>query len=254
MGVLMMALASCVRAAPTTDDEEILQPRQTRGLVLRSWRNAQQQQQQQTEQGADKDPSTKMAESILSQPKEAMVLAGLPISMRLVLLQRLAAHDKRTPNGRAFLGMRGKKSGSFWSDQEEENLMDMAAALDSSADVYGPVPQKKKVERFLGMRGKKMSEGSNDLAIPDFYPNWRERYVFQQPFQQGASKKRAPSSNSFMGMRGKRSGWTMPVDEDYELNKEEDVGEEQPVAGSKIPPRYEERSSTFSISLTPKTL
>ena len=229
-----MAFVSYRAAAMTTDDEEIM-PRQTRGLVLRSWRNA-----QQTEQAGEK--KAKMVESIQSQPKEAMVFAGLPISMRLVLLQRLVAHDKRTPNSKAFLGMRGKKSSSFWRQQEDDdkNLMDVTAALDGSPyDVYSPVPQKKKVERFLGMRGKKMSDVSTDQAGPVFFPNWGERYIFQQPFQQVGSKKRAPSSNSFMGMRGKRSGWS--VDEDYELPKEDAV-EDQQIPDSKISPSYVPRS------------
>lgn len=245
----MMAFACCRSVGVgTTDDDDMITPRKTRGLVLRSWRGAQQTEQQLAEKSP---PSPRVIEPILPSPREAMVLAGLPISMRLALLQRLTGYDKRTPNSKAFLGMRGKKS-SIWSTednaQKEEDLPDSllleSGEGDNSDDdldalLYGHVPEKKK-ERFLGMRGKKMSDGPSDpLADPVALPYWRERYVFQQPFQQVVSKKRAPSSNSFMGMRGKRSDSTKPI-EDNNL-ADEHVGREESFIGSPIPPRYEER-------------
>lgn len=205
MGVLMMVFAYCRAAEVTTDDDELM-ARQTRGLVLRSWRNS----QQQAEQSADKNLSTKMVDPNLPTPKEAMVFSGLPISMKLVLLQRLAGYDKRTPNSRAFLGMRGKKSSSTQGNVQEDNQLDAEGSSegDKIGDLqfYGLVAEKRKMhgDKFLGMRGKKMVNGFTAGAA--FIPNWRERYVYQQPFQ----KKRAPSSNSFMGMRGKRSEVVMP--------------------------------------------
>ncbi|KAK4008638.1 hypothetical protein OUZ56_013771 [Daphnia magna] len=235
MGVLMMVFAYCRASAGevTTDDDEIM-ARQTRGLVLRSWRNS----QQQAEQSSDKNPSSKVPDPILPMPKEAMVFSGLPISMKLVLLQRLAGYDKRTPNSRAFLGMRGKKSSSSQDNaqkEEEDNQPDMEGSSegDKIADLefYGLVPEKRKMhgEKFLGMRGKKMANGL--AAGTAFIPNWRERYVYQQPFQ----KKREPSSNSFMGMRGKRSEAVIPT---VVLFNED----EQPIADSKISHRlFQER-------------
>lgn len=236
----MMAFATCWAATPAMDDDATLMARQTRGLVLRSWRGAQQTEHQATE----KNPPPKLIEPILPSPREAMVLAGLPISMRLVLLQRLTGYDKRTPNSKAFLGMRGKKN-SFWpvteDDAQEEEVPEWQGsseggnADDLEALLYGHVPEKKK-EKFLGMRGKKLSiQRSVDPETESAaVPYWRERNVFQQPFQQVVSKKRAPSSNSFMGMRGKRSG--LVTMEDKQL-----AGQEQPVTGSKLSPRYDER-------------
>lgn len=240
MGVLMAVLAYCQpaygAATAVTDDDELM-ARQTRGLVLRSWRNA----QQQTDPSADKTPSAKVAEPILASQKEAMVFNGLPISMRLVLLQHLAGYDKRTPNSRAFLGMRGKKSSPPGADalMMEDNQLDDASGWpqgDILPDTYyfGPAPQKKKMhgEKFLGMRGKKMMNG---LAYGTaFIPNWRERYIYQEPFE----KKRAPSSNSFMGMRGKRSESTTPTPNDYQFfNDDIIVDEELPDVDSKVSPR-----------------
>jgi hypothetical protein len=238
MGVLWMTVfAYCqpasAAATTVTDDDEPM-ARQTRGLVLRSWRNA----QQQTEHSADKNPSTKVAEPNLPTQKEPMVFSGLPISMRLVLLQHLAGYDKRTPNSRAFLGMRGKKSSPPVNALMEDNQLDDASGL-SEGDIlpdtyyFGPVPTKKKMhgEKFLGMRGKKMMNGLADGTA--FIPNWRERYIYQEPFQ----KKRAPSSNSFMGMRGKRSEPTLSPNDYQFFNDDNTVDGEQPDVDSKVSPR-----------------
>lgn len=237
IGVLMMAFATCWAATTEMDNDATMMSRQTRGLVLRSWRGAQHTENQ----GTEKNPPTKSIEPIKPSPREAMVLAGLPISMRLVLLQRLTGYDKRTPNSKAFLGMRGKKS-SFWpaTEVQEEELPELQGSSEngnSNSDdleqlLYGHVPEKKK-EKFLGMRGKKVVDPQME---PVALPYWRERNVFQQPFQQVNSKKRAPSSNSFMGMRGKRSGLV----EDKHL-PDKKTGQEQPVNGSKFSPRYDER-------------
>lgn len=263
MGVLLMVFAYCqpasAAATAATDDDEMM-TRQTRGLVLRSWRNAQQQQTepQQQQNSADKNPSAKVAaEPILPPPKEAIVFSGLPISMRLVLLQHLAGYDKRTPNSRAFLGMRGKKSSPTLQGDAlmEDNQVDDASRLsegDNISDLYffGPVPQKKKMnsEKFLGMRGKKMMNGLADGTA--IIPNWRERYIYQEPFQ----KKRAPSSNSFMGMRGKRSESAMSMS-DYQFYDDDDNvvdKEQQPDVDFKDSSlhRYQERLKKKSENFT----
>jgi hypothetical protein len=125
--------------------------------------------------------------------------------MRLVLLQRLTGYDKRTPNGKSFLGMRGKKMGAITDpltklQHEEEQQEDYSSQLKSSDEAddesnYYTVPDKKK-EKFLGMRGKKeygtLTDNNNYLML-------------RQLQQMAESKKRVPSSNAFMGVRGKRS-------------------------------------------------
>ena len=228
MGILMMAFARCQATATVNliDDDEEPMLRQSRGLVLRSWRSANLQGDQ---------PAGLPSQKVLAeQHREPPLLYGLPFSMKFALLQRLAGHDKRTPNSKAFLGMRGKKS---WND--ETNLLgDISSSAEG--DLYDHVPEKKKIngERFLGMRGKKADDDGTAGLL-------HERFVFQQqPFQQqGISKKRAPSSNSFMGMRGKRSAWTMmPIDYDYQLPNEQDAVAEE-TGSSEIPPSSAERFS-----------
>ena len=117
--------------------------------------------------------------------------------------------------------MRGKKSSPTLQGDAlmEDNQMDDASRMSegdniSDLEFFGLVPQKKKMN-FLGMRGKKMMNGLADGTA--FIPNWRERYIYQEPFQ----KKRAPSSNSFMGMRGKRSESAMSMS-DYQFYDDDD--------------------------------
>ena len=189
MVAFILLLAVTVMAAEdltSNPDEESL-GRETRGLLLRSWRNAQ--------QPAKMDQKANKPEALLSpgplhriSSQTSNLLAGLPVSMKLVLLQRLTGHDKRTPNNKAFLGMRGKKN-FYPSSQEEDSVADYYPS--EWADDEGSVQEDQSYPR-----AKKMRPSGLD----------RERQL-QALFDQGGSK-RAPSANSFMGMRGKRSDWT----------------------------------------------
>lgn len=248
MGVLMVAFACC-RATATAGDDQVLS-RHRRGLVLRSWRGV--QHQHQSDDSDERITLPKIVEPILPSSRDAMVLAGLPISMKLVLLQRLTGYDKRTPNGKAFLGMRGKKNSILAAEedaiQEELNAPDSSGSSELNeydADVFAQVPEKKKMhsEKFLGMRGKKMADsstlGANNQG--ERLANYRERYLYQQPMADLMGKKRAPSSHSFMGMRGKRSARASRLEND---RQEETEVETQP--DSETVPRYQERLANHS--------
>lgn len=197
--VILLAAVMATNDVTNNPDEESF-GRQTRGLLLRSWRNI--QQQQQSPQMDDNKQGAVKAEPLLSPGPlhrdpipAANLLAGLPVSMKLVLLQRLTGHDKRTPNNKAFLGMRGKKSFYPSSSQEEDSVGDYYPAEWAEDEWPGEEDQSYP-------RAKKMR--------PSGVPKERE---LQAIFEQVGGNKRAPSVHSFLGMRGKRSGWTEEADE-----------------------------------------
>ena len=184
------------------DDDEPMDARQTRGIFLRSWRNVQQKQQpdDQEQQQENKNSEPILSPVPLHRDLTSHILSGMSAPMRLVLLQRLTGYDKRTPSGKSFLGMRGKKMDAINNQlklQHEEEQEDYSSQLKSSDEDdesnYYTVPDKKK-EKFLGMRGKKEYGSDNS------------NYLLRQLQQMAESKKRVPSSNAFMGVRGKRSG------------------------------------------------
>lgn len=195
MGALLVlnVIVGCIATADDMkpDDQESLD-RQSRGILLRSWRSVQQLDQQKQpllQQKLNKASWDKgEAASLLSpgpmhRETAGSLLAGLPVSMKLVLLQRLTGHDKRAPNSKAFLGMRGKKDINSWSDDDRYDQDDQDEWEDAS-------------------RYKKRASA-------------KERDLIQQYIDQIGGIKRAPSTNSFLGMRGKRSGGWMIHKDDY---------------------------------------
>lgn len=204
--ILVVTIIGCkADTGSTQGDTDEPMDRQSRGLLLRSWRNAQNKQQQQEQDAAESQENKKLTENNILSPGPlhrdltSHILAGMSAPMRLVLLQRLTGYDKRTPNGKSFLGMRGKKMDPSYQPQEEMGEIE-EEPLESSGEDYGfntyTVPDKKK-EKFLGMRGKKatmLNEAANN-----------NNYLLRQLQQMAESKKRVPSSNAFMGVRGKRS-------------------------------------------------
>ncbi len=195
---LQVMLANCGVIPEDKSDKEALD-RHSRGLVLRSWRNAHQVDDQQSNSKVlDSTKGNNMLthgalhrDLIGGSTSSGNFLSNLPVSMKLMLLQRLTGHDKRTPNSKAFMGMRGKKADvSYWTSQEDADVDDWSAA---SAEESNQLPDQQSVGRISK---KMMPVGSSA----------QERQLIQQYMEQMAGMKRAPSSNSFMGMRGKRSG------------------------------------------------
>lgn len=195
---LQVMLASCGVIPEDKSDKEALD-RHSRGLVLRSWRNAHQVDDQQSN---SKVLDSTKGNNMLTQgalhrdliggsaASSGNFLSNLPVSMKLMLLQRLTGHDKRTPNSKAFMGMRGKKADvNYWTSQED--------AEDWSAGSAEEPIQQLPDQQSVGRISKKMMPVGSSA---------QERQLIQQYMEQMAGMKRAPSSNSFMGMRGKRSG------------------------------------------------
>lgn len=124
--------------------------------------------------------------------------ALLIISLSLIAVVLCAPEEspKRAPSG--FLGVRGKKSSGFTSDESYNDVIDKRAPAMGFQGVRGKKDdedvgygKRAPVMGFQGVRGKKDSD-------------------FQQEALQELLEKRAPSMG-FMGMRGKKD----PMDFDY---------------------------------------
>ena len=85
--------------------EQDAHKRESRGILLRSWRNIQTRNKEQTQPALLVDNSNVYARPWGRQSDSVpIMLSSLPVAMKIALLQRLTGHDKRTPNSRAFLG------------------------------------------------------------------------------------------------------------------------------------------------------
>ena len=202
-----------------TQDGGVPLKREARGILLNSWRNIQQKQ----EQPAKQKPLPAVDPLMIPSSNGPMLFSNLPVSVQLALLQRLSSNEKRTPNAKAFLGMRGKKRFS---------VDDVASATDQSTDgdidvneIWGQVqmaPRKKKhVDRFMGTRGKKDPPsrfyGVRGKKIPDIFLGMRGKKNIDiirdglEPLllrDEDVKRSGAATSslvNSFVGMRGKKN-------------------------------------------------
>jgi hypothetical protein len=86
--------------------EQDAHKRESRGILLRSWRNIQTRNREQTQPALLMDNSNVYARPWAGRQSDSVpiMLSSLPVAMKIALLQRLTGHDKRTPNSRAFLG------------------------------------------------------------------------------------------------------------------------------------------------------
>lgn len=176
--------------------------RHARGILFRTWRTVQQlEKQHSNRKHAYTDDSSEAYYD--ARPSCVRMLAQKPLEQRYG--EPTEPHLKRTPPGKNFLGMRGKKrvpmhDGVDYLSIGNEDYPDGSAHPDEHfvSEVQHELlkmllPKNKKMDShtFLGMRGKKRL-GSEA--------------AFYYGVESEVSKKRVPAPNSFMGMRGKRAG------------------------------------------------